>query len=472
MWSGMDPVTVSACMAPKRCRTIGSGGGTKGLNRYADSYGWVRAGDSAGCAAGQIGDMDNVTHGLAGLLLADITIAAVERRTGRATPRGFRRAAVLLGLVAAEFPDADLLYSGDVLGMGKLGYLLHHRGHTHTVVFAILIALVLWGVLLLLRRESRAAPERGPLLALAMAGTFSHLLLDFTNSYGVHPFWPVDNRWFYGDAIFIIEPWLWVVAIAPLWFGFRSGFGRVVLAAAFVGILAAAWYVDMVGSDVALLLTISSVLWFAFMRVLGTSARLSAAVVAWLVVESVGFAASHSARSHVEAAMHDTRLMDVVLTSAAANPLCQNAIVIELDGSSYIVSTATVAAWPALRSALRCAGGAQALSSRRNASSALGGGLQPSPRALDETIAWRQVWSAAADELRTLAETHCEVAAALEFMRAPIWEQDAGGRIRLSDLRYGSGGGSFADVEFEATPAKCPDFVPGWIPPRQDVLTR
>ncbi len=416
--------------------------------------------------------MDNVTHGLAGLLLADITIAAVERRTGQATPRGFRRAAVLLGIVAAEFPDADLLYSGDVLGMGKLGYLLHHRGHTHTVVFAILIALVLWGVVLLLRRESRAAPERGALLALAMAGTLSHLLLDFTNSYGVHPFWPVDNRWFYGDAIFIVEPWLWVVAIAPLWFGLRSAFGRVVLALALVGILAAAWYVDMVGADVALILTISAVLWFGLMHVLGTRARLLAAVAAWLVVEGVGFAASHSARTHVEAATRDTRLLDVVLTSAAANPLCQRAIVIELDGSSYDVSTATVAAWPALRSALRCEGGEQALSLGRSGSPALGDGMQPSPRDPDETIAWRQVWRAPADELRALAQNHCEVAAALEFQRAPMWEQGADGRVRLSDLRYGSGGNGFADVEFAATPAQCPEFVPGWIPPRQDLLTR
>lgn len=414
--------------------------------------------------------MDNVTHGLAGLLLADITIAAVERRTGQATPRGFRRAAVLLGVVAAEFPDADLLYSGDVLGMGKLGYLLHHRGHTHTVVFAIVIALVLWGVVLLLRRESRAAPERGALLALAMAGTVSHLLLDFTNSYGVHPFWPLDNRWFYGDAIFIVEPWLWVVAIAPLWFGFRSGFGRAVLAMAFVGILAAAWYVDMVDADVALVLTISAVLWFALMRVLGTSARLGAAVAAWLVVESVAFVASHSARSHVETATRDTQLMDVVLTSAAANPLCQNAIVIELDGSRYTVSTATVAAWPALRSALRCAGGEQALLGARAASPAIGGGMQPSPREPGAEIVWRQIWSAPASELRTLARNHCEVAAALEFMRAPVWEQRADGRVRLSDLRYGSGGNGFADVEFAATPRVCPDAVPGWIPPRQDVL--
>ncbi len=54
-----------------------------------------------------------------------------------------------------------------------------------------------------------------------------HLALDFSNNYGVHPFWPVSNRWFYGDAIFIVEPWFWVVAIPLLLPSFRSRAGQV-----------------------------------------------------------------------------------------------------------------------------------------------------------------------------------------------------------------------------------------------------
>ena len=37
-----------------------------------------------------------------------------------------------------------------------------------------------------------------------------HLVLDSWNSYGVHPFYPFDMRWYYGDAMFIVEPWLWL----------------------------------------------------------------------------------------------------------------------------------------------------------------------------------------------------------------------------------------------------------------------
>ena len=42
-----------------------------------------------------------------------------------------------------------------------------------------------------------------------------HLAMDFANNYGVHPFWPLSGRWFYGDTIFIIEP-LWLVLLIPV----------------------------------------------------------------------------------------------------------------------------------------------------------------------------------------------------------------------------------------------------------------
>ncbi len=172
--------------------------------------------------------------------MADATVSYVQRRIGLAPPGGveapslarFRRAAVVLGIAAAEFPDVDLVYSGPMVAMGKLGYLLHHRGHTHTVVWALVGAVLLWAATRWwwqrgLEGHERLDPSSAivsrvgarALLVLAIVGTLSHLLLDFTNSYGVHPFWPFDNRWYYGDAIFIVEPWLMVTAIPPLVWG-------------------------------------------------------------------------------------------------------------------------------------------------------------------------------------------------------------------------------------------------------------
>ena len=48
-----------------------------------------------------------------------------------------------------------------------------------------------------------------------MLTSLLHIGMDFMNNYGVHPFWPVDSRWWYGDSVFIIEPLLWA-ACAPL----------------------------------------------------------------------------------------------------------------------------------------------------------------------------------------------------------------------------------------------------------------
>jgi inner membrane protein len=59
------------------------------------------------------------------------------------------------------------------------------------------------------RKRERRARFAGLLLASLIA-TASHPLLDWTNSYGVRPLLPWSERWFYGDLVFIVDPWLWL----------------------------------------------------------------------------------------------------------------------------------------------------------------------------------------------------------------------------------------------------------------------
>src|SRR5262249_8885402 len=47
--------------------------------------------------------------------------------------------------------------------------------------------------------------------ATAFFGVLLHIFADSWNSYGVHPFFPLDNSWYYGDYIFIVEPIVWVI---------------------------------------------------------------------------------------------------------------------------------------------------------------------------------------------------------------------------------------------------------------------
>jgi inner membrane protein len=49
----------------------------------------------------------------------------------------------------------------------------------------------------------------GALLLLAYIGVLAHVFVDFLNSYGVRLLMPFSERWFYGDALYIIDPWMY-----------------------------------------------------------------------------------------------------------------------------------------------------------------------------------------------------------------------------------------------------------------------
>jgi inner membrane protein len=145
--------------------------------------------------------MDNLTHSLVGLVAAK---AGLERLSPGAT------AACVL---AANAPDIDILA---VLG-GRWFYLHNHRGITHslagTLALAIIIPCLFYGVDLLVARI-RKRPSRirfTGLLVASLIASASHPLMDWTNNYGVRPFLPWSGTWHYGDLVFIVDPWIWLL---------------------------------------------------------------------------------------------------------------------------------------------------------------------------------------------------------------------------------------------------------------------
>ena len=48
-------------------------------------------------------------------------------------------------------------------------------------------------------------------ILLIAAALLGHVLMDAGNSYGTHLFYPFSARWVYGDAVFVLEPWLWAI---------------------------------------------------------------------------------------------------------------------------------------------------------------------------------------------------------------------------------------------------------------------
>ena len=144
--------------------------------------------------------MDNLTHSLVGLAAAK---AGLERVSPYAT---------VVCVLAANVPDADVL----TLAGGSLNYLKHHRGITHSIAGTLVLGLALPLLFVVAERlaarlrrvEPRARPRGLVLASLLLAA--SHPLLDWTNSYGLRPFLPWSGRWYYGDLVFVIDPWMWL----------------------------------------------------------------------------------------------------------------------------------------------------------------------------------------------------------------------------------------------------------------------
>jgi inner membrane protein len=137
--------------------------------------------------------MDPLTHTATGLFLA---------RTGlsRWTPRG-----TILLLLAANAPDVDIV----TLAGGPLNYLHWHRHITHSLAAAPVVALLTVAVV---RLASRKPLNWAGAFAAALIGVASHLLLDWTNSYGVRLLLPFSGRWLHLDLEPLFDPWIWGVA--------------------------------------------------------------------------------------------------------------------------------------------------------------------------------------------------------------------------------------------------------------------
>jgi inner membrane protein len=169
--------------------------------------------------------MEPITHFLTG---ACIGRAGLNRKTAYAT---------LAAVLAAEAADMDVFWSF----AGPVEELKHHRGITHTFIAVPVVAGVIVGLVWVLdgwvkrrrRRKQAAVVARsvdpdGPaaklqqrvhwgwLYATTLIAALSHLLLDWTNNYGLRPFFPFNPRWYAGSFMFIPEPVLWALFVLAL----------------------------------------------------------------------------------------------------------------------------------------------------------------------------------------------------------------------------------------------------------------
>lgn len=147
--------------------------------------------------------MDNVCHTLVGVAVAR---AGLQRTTSLATATA---------AIASNLPDIDVLVFAT--GVPSVAF---RRGITHGIPAQVLLpvgcAALMWWIAR--RRPATAAGAHfGALLAISYIGVLSHVFLDYLNTYGVRLLSPMSQRWFYGDAMFIVDLWLWLMLGLGAW---------------------------------------------------------------------------------------------------------------------------------------------------------------------------------------------------------------------------------------------------------------
>lgn len=407
--------------------------------------------------------MDNVTHTLIGVLVGEAVASFTKPSQNGLSQRSRRAVLVTTMAVGSNLADLDFLYS-TVTG-SKLDYLLHHRGHTHTFVIAFLIAAAMWLAFELWARRRRVAVSRSDRAMVALVALLApvlHILMDLTNNYGVHPWWPLDNRWFYGDSVFIVEPLLWA-AIAPTLFLLQTRTARAICALVLsigVGLVFGTGLVPLAFAIAYAVLVVA--LLYAGWK-LPARGAVGLGVAQWLLVTAMFMATSFVAERRIDALARDyfptAETLDRVITPMPVNPVCWEVIFIQREDDDLVLRRAMWSAMPQWLSASQCPG--------RSLDMPITAPLQAVAALDGAAIKWHGEVRSNLASLLELWHRSCRVDAFMRFARAP-WLLQRDGAWVIGDLRYDREPGlGFAEIEVDDETEPCRRWVPPWLSPRR-----
>ncbi len=277
----------------------------------------------------------------------------------------------------------------------------------------------------------------------------------------MHPFYPFDNGWYYGDAVFIFEPWLWILLGIAAASDARNRLARAGAALPIVIVPMAMLAMGMIPTESAAALLAVGLPFTWIAGRLSTRTRAGVAMTASLLVVAALIATSRIARATATEALQPEirgRLVDIVLTPNPASPLCWSVIAIELDeaGGEYVLWRGTLSIAPQWKAPTACA------------SHTFGIEPEPSRRAGGGSLALRRERRQPLEPLRRLASEDCWGRAWLQFGRAPVLTGEM-----IFDLRFAQRLGQ----NFTVMPlprlgrrAGCPPFMTNWDMPRADLL--
>jgi inner membrane protein len=286
--------------------------------------------------------MENLTHSLVGVTAAK---AGLDRLSPYAT---------IVCLASANAADADFvtLFFGD-----RWTLLQHHRGITHSIVGTIaigalvpILAVFIERIVATVTRHNARIQFRGLLIA-SMIAAATHPLMDWTNNYGVRPLLPWTGRWFYGDLVFIVDPYLWLVLAGGMFLMTSTSKVRTVAWAVFAAMVMTVLIVASRNRDstpavkAALAFWVVGVVMLATFRFLGFQKRLGRAIAVmallfvvsyWSVLALMHHSAYQRALTAANqvAASRGERFVKVAAMPTAATPFTWQCVA-ETDRAMY-----------------------------------------------------------------------------------------------------------------------------------------
>jgi len=147
--------------------------------------------------------VENITHTLSALVLSRAGLGQTKLETATL-------------VIACNLPDADVIAQA-VFGLDR-AHAFSHRGLTHAVAAAPLEALAAataaWAIGRFLLKGGNSPWLR--LVLLSSVGLAVHLVLDYSNDYGIRLLLPFSAHWFARDLTKLLDFWVLIALILGL----------------------------------------------------------------------------------------------------------------------------------------------------------------------------------------------------------------------------------------------------------------
>lgn len=401
--------------------------------------------------------MDNFTHSLVGGLIAEVAYSKASQKNSNKKVRLFLHGC---SFFANNFPDSDLIMQ--LYDPTLLGYMLNHRGYTHTLIGLLFQFFILFSFSLLFQRwkgkglDFQLTKISG---AVIFAGLIVHLLLDYTNPYGVHPFWPWQGAWYYGDFAYIISPILWVLGVVflyPVLVGSKWLYFLLVMP--LVACIALYKVQAMTVYDVAFTLLLYLVL---FLLVRKSSFR----SLSWLGLALIGIylLSLSQISSHVKKRIRDEvgsinsyNILDISVVNMPTNVRCWPFLSVQEDNHKLIIQAGVLSLWGQVGECIHW-------------SSERGVKLDSSNYPSKDYLKWEGQFELSINDFQQAVKKDCRLDAWTKFARIPHYDSTT---HIYNDLRFALKlADNFSTLDVQSNEA-CPPHVPNWQAPLNSLLEK